>query len=168
MQKKIRSHRLILEVLDYICGGDRIRSSGGFLISRIKQLQARAFERMLKDSGVETFNGAQGRILYVLWERGQLTISEIGRLTSLAKTTLTSMLDRMERAGLITRVPDAQNRRQVFVRITDKARSYREDYEAVSMQMNALFYEGFSPDEIALLEALLERLIANLEKSPTQ
>ena len=136
------------------------------MISRIKQLQARAFERMLKDSGIEAFNGAQGRILYVLWEREQLTISEIGKLTSLAKTTLTSMLDRMAQAGLITRIPDAQNRRQVFIRITGKARSYRKDYEAVSDQMTALFYEGFAAEEIVLLESLLERLIANLEKPP--
>ena len=115
---------------------------------------------------MEAFNGAQGRILYVLWERDKMTISEISRLTSLAKTTLTSMLDRMERAGLVTREPDTLNRRQVFIRITEKARLYRTDYEAVSSRMNALFYEGFSPDEIGSLEALLERLIANLDKPP--
>ena len=44
----------------------------------------------------DTSNGAQGRILYVLWEHETLPISEIGKLISLAKATLTSMLDRME------------------------------------------------------------------------
>lgn len=76
------------------------KTSGGFLISQIKQLQGRVFEKMLKESGVDAFNGAQGRILYVLWEHERLTISEIGRLTSLANT-LTSMLDRMEEGGLL-------------------------------------------------------------------
>ncbi|WP_252891750.1 MarR family transcriptional regulator [Thermoclostridium stercorarium] len=75
-------------------------------MSRIQHLSRRVFEKLLKESGVDIFNGAQGRILYVLWEHGQLTITEISRLTSLAKTTLTSMLDRMEAGGLIERIPD--------------------------------------------------------------
>ena len=39
-------------------------------MSRIKQAGGRLFERLLRESGVEAFNGAQGRILYVLWQRG--------------------------------------------------------------------------------------------------
>ncbi|WP_438433198.1 MarR family transcriptional regulator [Gorillibacterium sp. sgz500922] len=134
------------------------------MISRVKQLQARAFERMLKESGVDAFNGAQGRILYVLWENGTLTITEIGRLTSLAKTTLTSMLDRMEESGLVERTPDKRNRRQILVSITDKARDYRERYDRVSERMNELFYQGLSEPEIAELERMLNRIIANLEE----
>ena len=118
---------------------------------------------MLKESGVDAFNGAQGRILYVLWENGTLTITEIGRLTSLAKTTLTSMLDRMEESGLVERTPDKRNRRQTLISITDKAREYRELYDRVSERMNELFYQGLSEPEIAELERMLNRIIANLE-----
>lgn len=139
------------------------KTNGGFMISRIKQLQGRIFERMLRDSGVDAFNGAQGRILYVLWENEKLTITEIGRRTSLAKTTLTSMLDRMEESGLIERVPDKWNRRQIFVSITDKAREYRAAYDRVSEQMNDLFYRGFSEAEIVEFEQKLSRIIENLE-----
>lgn len=139
--------------------------SGGFLISQIKQLQGRAFGKMLKESGVDAFNGAQGRILYVLWEHDRLTITEIGRFTSLAKTSLTSMLDRMEEGGLIERVPDKQNRRQVFISITEKAKGYRETYDRVSERMNTLFYRGSSEAEIAEFERMLNRIIGNLESS---
>ncbi len=140
-----------------------MKTQGGFLVSQIKQLQGRTFERMLRDSGVDAFNGAQGRILYVLWEREKLTISEIGRLTSLAKTTLTSMLDRMEAGGLVERVPDTRNRRQIHVILTPKARECRKAYDAVSERMNTLFYQGFDEKEIALFEAMLGRIIRNLE-----
>lgn len=142
------------------------KTSGGFLISQIKQLQARAFERLLRDSGVDAFNGAQGRILYVLWERGRLTITEIGRLTSLAKTTLTGMLDRMESAGLVARVPDLRNRRQIHIELTDQARACRDVYDRVSEQMNERFYEGFSAGEITDFEAKLRRILRNLEQTP--
>lgn len=140
------------------------KTYGGFLVSQIKQLQARAFERMLRDSGVDAFNGAQGRILYVLWERGRLTISEIGRLTSLAKTTLTGMLDRMEAAGLVVRSPDPVNRRQIHIELTAEARGYRAAYDRVSREMDERFYRGFSDNEIEAFERQLRRIIQNLEE----
>ncbi|MEK5027604.1 MarR family transcriptional regulator [Paenibacillus sp. FSL M7-1046] len=139
------------------------KTSGGFLISQIKQLQGRVFEKMLKESGVDAFNGAQGRILYVLWEHERLTISEIGRLTSLANTSLTSMLDRMEEGGLIVRIPDNHNRRQTFITITEQAKAYREAYDLVSEQMNTLFYQGFTESEVTALEKMLSRIVDNLK-----
>ena len=140
-----------------------IKTYGGFLISQIRQLQGRVFEKMLKESGVDAFNGAQGRILYILWEHERLTITEISRLTSLAKTSLTSMLDRIEESGLIERIPDKQNRRQIFVSITEKARGYRDAYDRVSEQMNELFYRGFIEEEITHFEDTLRKIIGNLE-----
>lgn len=139
------------------------KTYGGFLISQIKQLQGRVFEKMLREHDVDAFNGAQGRILYVLWEYEKLTISEIGRLTSLAKTTLTSMLDRMEVSGFVERTPDTQNRRQIIISITEKAKEYREVYDRVSNQMNTLFYQGFSESEVTEFEDKLKRIIKNLE-----
>lgn len=142
---------------------NKTKTSGGFLVSRIHQLQGRTFEKMLRESGVDAFNGAQGRILYVLWEHETLTITEIGRLTSLAKTTLTSMLDRMEEGGLIERIPDKKNRRQIFISITEKAKGYREAYDQVSEQMNSLFYQGFTEAEIEGFENTLKKIIGNLD-----
>ncbi len=134
------------------------------MISRIHQLQGRTFEKLLRESGVDAFNGPQGRILYVLWEHETLTITEIGRLTSLAKTTLTSMLDRMEQAGLIMRIPDKKNRRQIFVTITEKAKGFKADYDRVSELMNVLFYQGFSFEQIEGFENTLRKIIDNFEK----
>ena len=114
---------------------------------------------------MDAFNGAQGRILYVLWEHERLTITEISRLTSLAKTTLTSMLDRMEAAGLVLRVPDPTNRRQIFVELTEAARGYRAAYDRVSDESNEVFYRGFDEAEVMALEAQLRRIIKNLEEA---
>lgn len=144
-------------------GGDDIKTSGGFLISQIRHISGRIWERLLKESNVDIFNGAQGRILYVLWERGQLTITEIGRLTSLAKTTLTSMLDRMEAEELIKRMPDTKNRRQIFISVTEKTLKYREKYDAISEIMNEIFYNGFTETEITDFESQLKRVLVNLE-----
>jgi DNA-binding MarR family transcriptional regulator len=139
------------------------KTNGGFLMSQIRHLSERIWEKLLKESGVEIFNGAQGRILYVLWEYGDLTISEIGKMTSLAKTTLTGMLDRMEAGGLITRVPDTKNRRQIFITITEKARDYRDKYDLLSDKMSEAYYRGFKEAEVMDFENQLRKIVKNLE-----
>ena len=78
-----------------------MESRTGFLISQIKQVQARIFQRLLQECGVEEFNGPQGHILYVLWQKDEVPIVELSQKTGLAKNTLTAMLGRMEEQGLI-------------------------------------------------------------------
>ncbi len=140
-----------------------IKTNGGFLITQIKQVQGRVFERMLTESGIDEFNGAQGRILYVLWQEDNLPIAELSKRTGLAKNTLTAMLDRMENAGHISRTPDVNDRRQIRITLTASARALEQRYHQVSDQMTALFYNGFSDDEIVAFENTLKRILDNLD-----
>ena len=134
---------------------------GGFLITQIKQIQGRIFDRLLGAAGIDEFNGAQGRILYVLWMEDNLPIVELARRTGLAKTTLTNMLDRMEGKGHVQRCFDSKDRRQVRIRLTDAAREMESKYQEVSAQMSRLFYKGFADEEIISFEASLERILEN-------
>ena len=138
------------------------KTGGGFLISKIKQIQGRVFERLLDEYGISEFNGPQGRILFVLWERDGIPISELSKQTGLAKTTLTSMLDRLENSGHIERTADPSDRRTVRIRLTDSARALRPKYDEVSARMNEIFYGGFSDDEIFAFETALGKVLENL------
>lgn len=138
------------------------KTNGGILITKIKQLQGRIFEKLLDAHGISEFNGAQGRILFALWEEDGIPISALARKTGLAKTTLTSMLDRMEQKKLVTRVYSPDDRRTVKIRLTKKALGLRELYDRVSDEMNQIFYRGFSDEEICSLEAGLGKVLANL------
>ena len=139
-------------------------TQGGFLISQIKQISGRIFERLLAGAGVEAFNGAQSRILYVLWQGDGVPIVELSRKTGLAKTTLTSMLERMEASKLITRVYDPSDRRRILIKLTEEARKLSGEYDKVSRGMNEIYYAGFSDDEIVLFENTLRRILQNLNE----
>ena len=95
---------------------------GGFLITRIKQVGGRIFERILAQKNIDAFNGSQGRILYVLWQRDGIPISELSKETGLAMTTLTSMIDRMETAGLVRRDRGDADRRKILIFLTERLR----------------------------------------------
>lgn len=137
-------------------------TNGGFLVSQIKQIQGRIFEKLLQEAGIEEFNGAQGRILYVLWQADSIPIVELARKTGLAKNTLTSMLDRMEQNDLIIRSYDKSDRRQIKITLTSKASHLSADYDRVSQQMNEIFYYGFKHEEICQFEEYLQRVLENL------
>ena len=136
----------------------------GFLITQIKQLQGRVFQRLLKESGVAEFNGPQGRILYVLWQEDGVPIARLVKETGLAKSTLTAMIARMESAGLVTRGPGEADGRQVILRLTPRARGLEAKYDQVSEQMNELFYKGMTQEDAEALDALLDRVLANLQE----
>ena len=150
---------ILYEVIDLIS-----EMKGGFLISQIKQVSGRIFQKLLAQAGVDAFNGAQGRILYVLWQRDNIPIAELSKKTGLAKTTLTSMLDRMQASGLIKRAYDARDRRRIRISLTLDARQLRGEYDAVSRKMSALYYAGFSDSEIIAFELTLQRILNNLEQ----
>ena len=138
------------------------KTNGGFLITKIKQIQGRVFEKLLAEYGISEFNGAQGRILFVLWEQDGIPISALSEKTGLAKTTLTSMLDRLEKSGHIVRTFDPADRRTVRITLTESAQALREKYEEVSAKMNEIFYKGFSDREITSFEKNLGRILKNL------
>ncbi len=139
------------------------QSQGGFLLAKVHQLGGRIFARMLKEHGVEQLNPAQGRIMFVLWQQDGIPITELSRRTKLDKSTLTSMLDRLEESGLVRRVPSTRDRRTTLIERTQKDRELEGRYVEVSRHMTEVFYRGFSAQAIERFESDLARILENLE-----
>ena len=140
-----------------------MESQGGFLITKIKQLGDRVFEKVLSAKSIHAFNGPQGRILYVLWQTDGIPIRILSEQCGLAITSLTTMLERMEAKGLIRRVQDREDKRKTLLYLTENARALKRDYDEVSRQMTEIYYQGFSEEEIVRFERDLDRIRQNLE-----
>lgn len=138
-----------------------METKGGFYITQIKQLQDRIFERLLLENGIE-ISGGQGRILFILWKTDHLTITEISEKTSLAKNTVSVVINGMVNKGIVERNINPDNRRQTIISLTEYAKSLQEKYESVSEQMNVLFYKGFSEEEQKQFEQYLARILDTL------
>ena len=141
-----------------------METKGGFYITQIKQLQSRIFERLLSRNGIDISDG-QGRILFILWQSDHLTISEISRQTSLAKNTVSIVVDGMVNKGILKRNVNPQNRRETIVSLTDYARSLQKKYKEVSDRMGLLFYQGFTHEELQEFEGYLARILSNLTQA---
>jgi DNA-binding MarR family transcriptional regulator len=135
---------------------------GGFLVAKLHQLGGRIFARLLKEHGVDQINPAQGRIIFVLWREDGIPIHELARRTKLGKSTLTSMLDRLERAGMLERAPDPKDRRKILIRRTMKDKALERLYVQVSEEMVRIWYRGFTDEQIQTIERDLQRILDNL------
>ncbi len=140
------------------------RREGGFLIAKIHRTAGRVFARMLRERGIQ-INPAQGRILFVLWEEGPMTIHDLAKRSGLVKSTLTSTLDRLEAHGQAVRVRSREDRRKITIELTPKNYALHKLYDQVSKEMAGLFYRGFASSEIAAFESSLDRILQNLSES---
>ncbi len=97
-------------------------------------------------------------LVSVDFQRTQLAL---GHALGVDKTTLTAELDRLERAGLITRKPDPNDRRVRVPSITEKGRAVQREVEKLHLQVEREFTADLTPDEARTLHVLLQRLIAS-------
>jgi len=137
---------------------------GGFLISKIHQLSNRLLNKKLKEHGLDQLNSAQGRIMFVLWREDNISINDLSRKTQLSKSTLTSMLDRLEGAGFLIRKPSNRDRRKILIKLSEYGKELQHKYIEISKQMTFLFYNTFSEEEIDDFENFLRKILDNLLK----
>lgn len=138
---------------------------GGHLINKINKLTTRKINELLKDADMDDFNGSQGTILHILWKNKEMTIKEISKSTGLAKTSLTSMLTRMEEKGLIEKIDNDSDKRSTIIRLTDKSKSLEDKYNDITNEMIYQYYSDFTTEEIEYFENQLRRVLNNLERN---
>lgn len=100
--------------------------------------------------------------MFALWQKDGITINELAQKTQLGKSTLTSMLDRLEQMQYLKRRRCRKDRRKILLFRTEKDKAMERKYIEVSQEMTILFYEGFSPSEINRFEVDLTRILNNL------
>lgn len=136
---------------------------GGTLISQIKQLQDRVFNKILKDEGIYEFNGQQGRILFSLWKDEKLSLIELSKRTSLAKTTLSTMIDRMRKNGLVIVEESKEDKRNLVIYLSDKTLALEDKINNATKRITDIFYKDFSEKEAKELDRLLIKIKENLK-----
>jgi DNA-binding MarR family transcriptional regulator len=101
-------------------------------------------------------------VLACLTDGAQCTQLELSRLLGLDKTTLITVLDRLEQRDLIVRTADPSDRRVRIPRITTAGRQLQARFATDRDAAEAQLLAGIEPDQRALLVTLLTR-IAELE-----
>jgi MarR family transcriptional regulator for hemolysin len=129
--------------------------------SRIGRAQMRIGDARLKAVGLAT---AQLPVLSMLSGGRQLSQIELARLAKVEQPSMEQLLTRMERDGLIKRVPDPTDRRSSLIMLTAEAEWRLPAGRAILRQSNADMTDGLSDAEIAQLLSLLARVLENVDR----
>jgi DNA-binding MarR family transcriptional regulator len=91
---------------------------------------------------------------------GQLTMGALAEQVTLTTGGVTRLVDRMETAGLVERLPCRTDRRVSYAAITDAGRAKLDDAAGFHAANLRTVFEGFSARDLATLDSLLDRLRA--------
>ncbi|MGB6087568.1 MarR family winged helix-turn-helix transcriptional regulator [Parvibaculum sp.] len=100
--------------------------------------------------------------MLTLWEEDGVTVSALGARLHLDSGTLTPLLKRLEKAGLLTRERNEEDERQVLVRLTQEGRALKK--RAADIPRKIVAATGANLPEIINLRKRLKKLRANLAK----
>ena len=106
----------------------------------------------------------QPKVLEHLALHDGCTQKEIARSCVMDKSTVTSVLGRMEEAGLIERRSKTGDRRVVAVFLTEKGRSAASDVLDCRSEVDDIAWQGLDIDERRRLSHLLDQVIWNLQQ----
>ncbi|MFX0117465.1 MAG: MarR family winged helix-turn-helix transcriptional regulator [Candidatus Hodarchaeota archaeon] len=137
------------------------KRNAGLLISKIHQLSGRLLTQKSKQYKLD-ITPAQGRIIFVLWDKEEMPFQELLAKTQLGKSTLSSMVKTLEKAGYLERLDDPDDDRKKKIRLAKKDPNFQEKYLSIAKDMNQVFYHGLSEKNILQFEKTLEKVLKNL------
>jgi DNA-binding MarR family transcriptional regulator len=122
-------------------------------LMRVQQLVIGRLDAILRPHGL-TFARYEALVLLVFSSRGSLPLGKMGERLQVHPTSVTSIVRRLEAAGLVRRRPHPDDRRTVLAEITDAGRALVEaataDLVADDFALGAL-----DEDDLRALSALL-------------
>jgi DNA-binding MarR family transcriptional regulator len=130
----------------------------GRLLTRVKIAM---MDRLDQELAPFDISAAQYVILVKLAYGEADSASTLCRDVSYDPGAMTRMIDRLERKGLVRRVPDPSDRRRVIVEVTAEGKALYPKLVESSVRTLNHFLRGFTPEEAHLLERFLQRMLAN-------
>ncbi len=99
-------------------------------------------------------------VLNCLWIRCEDTPKDVAQALGLETSTISGLLDKMQKRGLIDRIVNAEDRRVIHIVLTPEGEALREPVLAVIRQVNEEILSIFSPEESAALLSALRSIVS--------
>jgi DNA-binding MarR family transcriptional regulator len=131
----------------------------GSLFSQVSRLEHARAHELLDELGL--YRG-QHRVLRALWRQDGLTHTELGRHAHVRPSTISTTLQRMEKAGLVERKHDAEDQRVSRVYLTKAGRALQGSVEQAWRRLEDEMFDGLSLEERVLLRRFLLEMRENL------
>lgn len=134
-----------------------------FKLVRVVNLTARPFHEKVGREHHLTLN--EWRVMAVLGGEPGLNATQIADFTGLDKMAVSRALAGLGRHGRVQRQDDPTDRRRSRLYLTAAGKALHETVGALGRQREAALFEGVNADELARLDATLDKLIAAVQRA---
>jgi DNA-binding MarR family transcriptional regulator len=131
-----------------------------YLLNRAGARIASAFSEEVRPLGATL---QMWRVLAALREQDGRRMGDLSVTTSIEVSTLTRLVDNMEKKGLVARRGDAGDARVVLLRVTGAGRRLAQRILPIAERYESVALAGFSAAESEKLKAALRLLYANMD-----
>lgn len=128
------------------------------LIATSHRLQRVFNTRLSSQKGAVKLSGPRLRLLLAVEEVGRLRMGDLAEDLGITARTVTTLVDALEREGLLARLPDPTDRRATLLELTAKAQSQFEQVRSLQMALGEELVAALDTQQRRLLLDLLSRL----------
>ena len=136
------------------------RESVGFVVREVWRLFARCLAPRIAREGVSI---GMWFVLRMLWDEDGMTQRELGERVGINGPTMVSALNSMERAGLVKRVQNRDDRRKINVFLTERGYRLKRKLWPMASEVLEIGMSGLSPAQVKSLNKMLSQVRVNLE-----
>jgi DNA-binding MarR family transcriptional regulator len=137
----------------------------GYRLKEITKLMDKAiYQRIVRNANVDTITAVHGWMISYLYfhEDQEIYQKDLEKEFHLAKSSITAILQTMEKNGFIERIPVERDARLKKIVLTEEGRQYHDKIRQSIEEVEMLVREGFDDEEmekmIQMLAIMQERL----------
>ncbi len=136
-------------------------------VNRLSFLTRRELGQKFASAG-HKISAEEWAVLLMLWQEDGRLPSAIAELTFRDRTTVTRLLDGMEKKEMIRRQADPRDRRKMRVFLTETGRALEAILKPIAQELIAQAQQNLSVEEVAQLTLLLRKMTQNLMPNSTR
>jgi DNA-binding MarR family transcriptional regulator len=136
------------------------RDDLGFLLAKATQRWNELLAERFAAAGYGDVRPSYGSVLLPLFEEDGLRMGELARRALLSKQTMTEMVRRLERDGLVERRADPSDGRASLIFLTDRSRAFEPVAAGVLGELDRLVRRHLDGERMGELKAALRELLS--------
>lgn len=134
----------------------------GYLLGETARVLTQRFDAYARANGI---THTQWQVLIALLRREGINQTQLAQYLEVEPISLSRMVDRLQTAGLVSRVEDPKDRRIRALYLTDQAKGVLERLRSYGAQVLGEMSEGVAEEDIRQFEKTVGRFRANLLKA---
>ena len=134
------------------------------LISRVHGMTHQWLSQELAAAGLRDVVPSHGDVLAILFQRGEVSMHEIAEFAHRTRPTVTVLVGKLERMGLVQHRKSKTDGRSTLVSLTRKGEELRPVFDDISRRLIELVTLSLSGEESETLEKLLGKVLSNMKK----